>query len=220
MDDEDPRTAHPLPIATLSATLHEAIVIADKRSESMSRQIVDTPSSKSWDDLPLPFYRKMSIVCFDPADPSSSFHGGWTAPLDSGENDVGQLNWDRETVQTDGIVCISSSMSGAAQLCLPVSRTRQPITPSSDIKSAVQSELQSNSGSVTSHIIESLPALDLPKDPDTLSTTSTRSHADAMEFSTGHYPLSTPMNKHLDEFHRIPSGSMHSHSSHVRIETE
>lgn len=139
-DDCDNQLVHPLPLATLSARLEEAIVIGEKKDlkQSLPQPILTQAESKAqttknWSDLPLPLYRRMSIVCFDPTNPNV-FHGGWTSAGVNEQNDTNDHNhpyWDQETVQTsnDGIICISSSMSGAAQLCLPVSRSNKPILP-------------------------------------------------------------------------------------------
>jgi hypothetical protein len=187
--------SHPLPMVTLSATLHEAIVIADKRSESLLRPPPPTHDLKSssstiktWGDLPLPFYRKMSIVCFDPANPSSSFHGGWTAPVEPYENDVSHLNWDRETVgsSTDGIVCISSSLSGAAQLCMPSNRVNKPITPSINFDPLIAMEPSSENSHMEA--LPSLPTLQEMTEAEiqhNSATDSCKSHVDSVEFSTG-----------------------------------
>jgi hypothetical protein len=190
--------SHPLPLVTLSATLHEAIVIADKPSLPPPGITISSSSSslaKSWSDLPLPFYRKMSVVCFDPANPSSSFHGGWTAPI--APQDIDNFNWDRETTSTDGIVCISSSMSGAVQLCIPSRAT--PITPSPSVRPPgaattadwrqSQEQLGSN-GFVTSQTAQTmvaLPTLTFPRELDNRSD-STLSRCDSLEFSTGPHP--------------------------------
>lgn len=147
-DDSDNQLVHPLPLATLSARLEEAIVIGEKKdiTSSLPQPILTREESKAhifknWSDLPLPLYRRMSIVCFDPVNPHI-FHGGWTANND--QNDINDHNnpfWDKETIQTsnDGIICISSSVSGAAQLCLPVSRSNKPILPHQSISDSIES---------------------------------------------------------------------------------
>lgn len=140
---------HPEPLATLSARLEEALVIGELKESNQhttqsiistsltqqQQQSSSTEKEENWNDFPVPLYRKMSIVCFDPSKPNV-FHGGWTA--DEPENRSSQSEpseKDKEVIQTtnDGIICISSSMSGAAQLCLPVHRSNKPILPQQSI---------------------------------------------------------------------------------------
>lgn len=163
-DDLDLQSAHPLPLATLSARLEEAIVIAEKKEiPSTSAPLLSEfhdQTTKHWSDLPLPLYRRMSIVCFDPTNPNS-FHGGGILANELNEpiepTDFNHANWDQETIQTsnDGIVCISSSMSGAAQLCLSVARSNKPILPNRKLSMNQSNSLESTDY-ISNHSIETL----------------------------------------------------------------
>jgi hypothetical protein len=213
LNDND---SHPLPLVTLSATLH-------KPSLPPPAITISSSSAKSWSDLPLPFYRKMSVVCLTQPTPAplSTVDGPHQLP-----QDIDNFNWDRETTSTDSIVCISSSMSGAVQLCIPSRAT--PITPSPSVRPPgaattadwpqSQEQLGSNEfvTSQTAQTMVALPTLTFPRELDNRSD-STGPHPPPLLTAPVH-SISSPASLHhqihlsaLVNTESVPLTSLHHH---------